>query len=113
MSKRKHEHKGRMLLNFFGKNLLTEVESELTKSATQSSSIPSEEQVGSSNDYESKQAKYENKFQQLWLEKFTWLSYDSRKNVMHCNYAKIITGSIFLCSVLFVCFHKVLRSTLL
>ena len=45
--------------------------------------------------------------------KFTWLIYDSGKNVMHCNYAKIITGSMFLCSVLFICFHKILRSRLI
>ena len=37
-----------MLLDFFGKKLRTEVKSESTESATQSSSIPSEEQAGSS-----------------------------------------------------------------
>ena len=95
MSNRKHENKGRTLLNVSGKKLLTEVESESTESATHSSSIPSEEQAGSSKDYESKQEKYEHKLKKLWLEKFTWLSYDSGQNVMHCNYAKIITGSMF------------------
>ena len=35
MSERKHEKKGPTLLDFFGKKLRTEVESESTKSATQ------------------------------------------------------------------------------
>ena len=99
--------------SFFSKKLRTEVESESTESATQSISILSEEQPGSPQDNESKQEKYEWKFQQLWLEKFTWLSYNSGKNVMHCNYVKIITGSMFLCSNFFIYFGKVLRSRLI
>ena len=57
MSKRKHENKGLMLLDFCGKKLWIEVESELTESATQSSCIPSEDQAGSSKDNEMKQEK--------------------------------------------------------
>ena len=72
MSKRKHENKGRMLLDLFGKKFWNEVKSESTESATYSS----QEQAGSSKDNESKQEKYEHKFQKFWLEKFTWLSYD-------------------------------------
>ena len=62
MSKQKHDYKGQTLLDFFGKKLQTEAESELTESAAQSNSIPSEEQAGSSKDNESKQEKYEYKF---------------------------------------------------
>ena len=53
-----------MLLDFFSKKLRTEAESESTESATQSSSIPSQEQTGLSKDNESKQEKYQHKFQQ-------------------------------------------------
>ena len=70
MSKQRRENQGQTLLDFFGKKLRTEVESESTQSATQSISIPSEDQTGSSKENESKKDKYKQKFQQLWLEKF-------------------------------------------
>ena len=72
MSKRKQENKGRTLLTFFWKRLLTDVESESAKLEKQSRSITSEEQAGSSQDNESQQEKYKHEFQHSWLEKFTW-----------------------------------------
>ena len=51
--KRKQENTGRTLLVFFWKKLGTEVKAKSTKSATQSSSIPSEEQAESSKDNKS------------------------------------------------------------
>ena len=44
-----------MLLDFFGKRLQTEAESESAELAKQSSSITSEEQAGPSQDNESQQ----------------------------------------------------------